>query len=387
MPALISFTEPLNCEFRKSSGGLKVTFEAARDYMVSGTQLDRLTADPNVKNRVFRLSRLDNRIPNFTAKLNQPAAGQRESVLVYNGSGGYGDQILTWPFARILASTYDVHVLADPGNNVCWWNMPFVKSVQTIPIQWNLVKMYDHYALFENVINMDEHPDQEHPLDVMLRKVGLNPDMIDPKHKKVTPLFTINEMQAAAQWLQKGKIGIYQLTSTNKVRSFPAPDSAFHLARLAEAFPEVFWLAIYDEFVPPEFPTLATEQVEKLGLKNVQVVKHANMRDLWAVTRLASVVVGPDSMMVHLAGSLGRPCVGLWGPMNPMNRVRYYTDHKAIWHRQNCPNAPCYSYGSSFPRHCPPRPGERTVCECLGGISSEEIVDTVREALAEPAEE
>ena len=383
MPSICTFVEPMTAEFKKSSGGLKVTFEAGRDYLLANTQLDRLMQDENFKSRVYKVSRVDSRLRSFNVGV-APSPSKRESVLLFNGSGGFGDQIMTWPVAALLAQRYDVHVLTDPGNNICWWNLPFVKAIHTLPIQWSLVQLFDHHAFFESVTNLDEHAGQRHPVDTMLYRLGFDPTVIPPAAKVAAPNFSFSEMASVGHWGSKGKIGIYQLASANRVRCLTASDSVFHLIRLAEAYPDVHWLAVFDEFVPEEYPKTVTAKIESLSLTNVQLARFANLRELWALTTAAAVVVGPDSMMVHVAGATGRPCVGLWGPVPPQHRVGYYRNHFPIYHPDCCPHAPCFAYTGTFPVYCPPTPGglARTTCNCLSGISSEEVVATVGKALA-----
>jgi len=185
---LIRTVEPIAVQFLKSSGGQVITLEAGRDYVIADVQLSKLMANENVKNRTYKVSRLDNRLVNFHVSARR-AGTQR--LLLYNGSGGYGDQIMTWPLASLLNSMgFEVHVLAEPGNHLCWWHFPFIKSINTIPIPWEQAKLYDHFLVFEHVVNMDEHQDQEHPLDVMLRKVGIDPASVDAQLKVIRPLFT-----------------------------------------------------------------------------------------------------------------------------------------------------------------------------------------------------
>ncbi len=83
--------------------------------------------------------------------------------------------------------------------------------------------------------------------------------------------------------------------------------------------------------------------------------------------------------MVHVAGSLGTPCVGLWGPIAPSHRIGYYSNHYPVWHREFCPHAPCFTYASQFPKYCPPR-SNRQVCEVLAGISPTEVIEQVNVA-------
>jgi len=371
---LVTFSEPVTCAFKKSAGGMTITFEAGREYLLANAQLDRLMQDENVKKRTYKVSKAESRIRNFLV------AGREEGqkrLLLFNGSGGYGDQIMTWPVAKILSQWFDVHILTDPGNNVCWWNLPFVKSIQTIPIQWEMIKMYDYFVPFEAVVNMDEHQDQGHPVDMMLHKMGLDPSKIPAEAKTVKPNFTYSEMASTAMWKDK-RVGLYQLSSANPVRCLPVGDSVYHLLKLAEATPEITWLGLYDEFVPKEYKETLDAKITESGLKNLQSYCFPNLRELWVTTQIASVVVSPDSMMAHIAGSFGTPCVGLWGPISPDVRVKYYKNHYPIYHREFCVHAPCFCYMATFPKYCPARPTARTACEVLAGIATHEIIDLVK---------
>lgn len=376
---LIRFAEPCTIAFKKSAGGATITFDAGRDYVIANAQLERIMHDENVKARSYKISKLESRIQNFHVANRQP--GRVARVLLFNGSGGYGDQILTWPVARILSGMgYEVHIMTDPGNNVCWWNFPWVKSVNVVPMAWELVKMFDHFLVYEAVVNMDEHPDQEHPIDVMLRKIGLDPNSVDPALKVVRPNFTHQEMASTVQFNGK-KIGMYQLSAANQVRCLQPGDSAFLVMKLAEAYPDIHWLALYDEFVKKEYKETLEEKIKELEITNIQPYCSPNLRELWALTARAAVVVAPDSMMAHISGALGTPCVGLWGPMSPASRVAYYKNHFPIHHKEFCPHAPCFAYSNTFPKYCPPRQG-RTTCEVLAGISPSEVVENVKSALA-----
>lgn len=368
--------------------------------------------------RVFKVSRIENRISNFNALARKPGT---QRLLLYNGSGGYGDQIMTWPFARILTTYgFEVHVLSDPGNQTCWWNFPWIKSIQALPMQHEAFKMFDYHVMLEAVVNTDEHQDQQHPLDVMLHKVGIDPATIDIKQKVIRPNFTYLEMQVANQFQGK-QIGMYQLASANPIRCLPPNDTAFILSKIADAYPDIHWLALYDEFIPetyrtavncircggrgtidhiaevvasgtdttpPPAPVVTQEPCPKCkGSKtlrpNIQLFCASALRELWALTTKARIVVGPDSMMVHVAGSMDVPCVGLWGLTHPGNRVKYYKNHAPIWKKEACPFAPCFAYAGNFPKYCPPRPN-RTVCECLGAISPQDVIDGIKQFIPLP---
>jgi len=376
---IIRFIEPVTVQFKKSSGSATVTFEAGRDYVIAQAQVDRLMADENLRKRVYKMSRLDPRLENFHVQARK-ANGKR--LLLYNGSGGFGDQIITWPLARLLDQMgFDVHVMTEPGNNVCWWHFPFVKATHLIPMPYEQFKMFDHICYFEQVVNMDEHQDQEHPFDAMLIKIGIDPAGVSNDLKVVPPLFTGSELaDGKAQFADKN-IAIFQMSSANQVRALPPSESVFMALKLAQSFPEWHWLCLHDEFINKDYVTQLEERIKKKGLENIQAYNAPDLRKLWTLAMRAQVVVCPDSMMVHVCGSMQIPCVGLWGPVAPSHRVKYYKNHWAIFHQEFCPQAPCFCYTSTFPKYCPPR-NERNVCELLAGIRPQEVVEKIKEIVA-----
>jgi ADP-heptose:LPS heptosyltransferase len=430
---LVTFAEHVAVGMEKSAGASQLIFEAGRDYVIAQSHFNRLVADEGVRQRLFKWSRIENRIPAFNATVKKPGT---QRLLIYNGSGGYGDQIMTWPFAAIMkAYGFEVHVMVDPGNTSCWWNFPWIKGVHNVPMQYEEFKMFDYWIMFETVVNAEEHQDQIHPLDQMLLKVGVNPDSVDPKLKVIRPNFTFLEMQSSLAFQGK-KMGMYQLSAANPVRCLPPNDSAYLLSKIAEAFPDVHWLALYDKFIPdaykkalqcpkcegsgriqiagPAVPVMIdagtkTQQefvaevakeviAEKVAAKNeicpkchgsgtlrhnIQLYNEPVLRHLWAMTTKASVVIGPDSMMVHVAGSMDIPCVGLWGPCNPANRTKYYKNHYPVWKKEVCQFSPCFAYAGVFPRYCPPRPN-RAVCECLGAISPQDVIEQIKKVIPLP---
>ena len=104
------------------------------------------------------------------------------------------------------------------------------------------------------VVNMDEHQDQLHPVDQMLFKLGIDPNLIPAEEKVVRPNFTQTEMGSLSRFMQmKKQIGLYQLSAANPVRCLPVNDSAFMLVKLAQETPDIHWLAPYDEFVPADY--------------------------------------------------------------------------------------------------------------------------------------
>lgn len=394
---IVKFTESINFAYQKSAGGAGITFEAMRDYVVTSAQLDRFLKEENVRNRIYKVSRLECRMAPFHASLRKPGSNR---VLLYNGSGGYGDQIMTWPIARWLASQkFDVHIMTEPGNQACWYGFNWLKTINLVPMPLEQFKMYDHHVMMEHVVNLDEHPDQLHPVDAMFMRIGVDPQTVDPALKTVAPVFTHLEHESTRKYDHRQKLGFYQLSSANGTRALSPGDSAFLASKLAEAFPDTHWLCIYDQYIPKEYvealycrtckgtgktvddaATCPECQGSRALAHNLEPAVFANLRELWAlVGRRASVCVGPDSMMVHVCGTMNVPCVGLWGLTDPQRRVAYYKNHKALWPRQVCPHAPCFGYAATLPAFCPQHARQRTVCEVMSAITPDQVVSAVNE--------
>lgn len=411
----IQVSEKIVVRFQKSAGYAEITLEPGRDYVIAGAQFERIANDLAVRDHVYKISRLESCLPPFHVKARKQGS---QRLLFFNGSGGYGDQVISWPVVKWLAAHgYEVSVMAEPGNTVCWSLFPFVKAVYHTPMPYEQMKMFDYVFMAEWVSNLSEHKDQPHPVDTLFTLIGAEPDTIPASQKSIPPVFSHREMSFATSFLnQHQKIGLYQLSAANTVRALPPGDSAFLASQLAREFPETHWLCLYDEFVPKEYVTAlqcpvckgsGTWEVpskidldgnvvssssgtvsapclecrgSKLLAPNLQPIRFDNLRELWAFTYArASIVVAPDSMMVHVAGSMGVPCVGLWGPVAPANRVKYYANHYPIWHNDACPHAPCFAYTAGFPRYCPPRGnGTRTVCEVMAAITPSTVVEAVK---------
>jgi ADP-heptose:LPS heptosyltransferase len=235
--------------------------------------------------------------------------------------------------------------------------------------------LYKHHVLFEVVTNADEHADQPHPVDAMLTRIGLDPAQIDAELKVVRPGFTDGEIAQAQAEVAGRKLGIYQMSAAGKIRSFGPDQSIANLTELAKAFPDMHWIALFDTFVDNSYRMKA----EACGCDNVRPMFFQNLRELWALTSQAALVVSPDSMMVHVAGCMNIPCVGLWGSTDPRVRVKYYKNHVALWKHEACPAAPCFQHHSLFPEYCPTRAQEQ--CGVLYSIAPEEIVNAARTLL------
>ena len=365
---IITFHKHVELHFNKSTGQSVFKGLPGSHYIFGRAQLVKLSQSQDFQKSILKQSLLEPRLANFVAR-----KGEGGNVLVYNGCGGFGDQVMTWPLTLILHNLgYKVHVLVDPGNAECWSNFSWIRSVNVLPMDLSVFGLFDHHLMFEVVANLDEHCPQLHPLDSMLFKIGIDPSSVDPALKCVSPRFTPDEVTLASNTIFGRRIGIFQLSAASRVRSLTPDESVSLLKHVASKFPDIIWYAIYDG--------IGHTHVFKDMLKEhpFNVVPHTapNLRVLWAMIGQAEVCVAPDSMVVHIAGSQGIPCVGLWGPIDPETRVRYYRNHSPIFKRDACHMAPCHAYTTSFPQYCPT--ANMPQCAVLSAIPFDEIVQKIK---------
>jgi ADP-heptose:LPS heptosyltransferase len=81
----------------------------------------------------------------------------------------------------------------------------------------------------------------------------------------------------------------------------------------------------------------------------------------------AALVVGGDSLVIHLAAAVGTPTIALFGPTPPKQWAPRGKAHRLLYHPPEC--SPCSRFG-----HIPPCPFD---VECLKRITVEEVEEAV----------
>jgi hypothetical protein len=211
------------------------------------------------------------------------------------------------------------------------------------------------------------------PIDLMLQICGIDPASIPDHEKRVAPRFTPMEKGIAKALYANRRLGFYQIACSQQIRSLPAAHSRAVFKALAEAFPDLYWIGIYGPLETQDY------WLAPLGPSNAEFRSFERPRILWALIERAEICVAPDSMLVHMAGILEKPCVGLWGPYGPDTRAKYYPNHYPIHHREACPISPCHWNAIQIPHICPPTETPLDRCQVMQKITPEEVVKAVRQ--------
>ncbi len=349
--------------------------EAHKPYLLSLHQYNALC---NESSNTF-MRQISDAWP-LLRELHVEAEGKGRDVLLYNDVGGMGDMVMMWPLAQILHKRgYKVHILLRPGYEHLWVGFPWIESVIILPTHWNTIQRFHGHVFFEFLTNYYMHQDQGHPLDIMLQKVGIDPNEIPDSEKRVIPNFTFWENEMGRNLYKGKKLAFFQLSASQHSRSLSPEQTRNLLLSLAKAFPELHWIGLYGLKIAPAY------YVPALSEPNVEFRMFEKIRILWSLLRRAEVCIGPDSMLIHAAGTQGIPCVGLWGTHDPSTRVKYYPKHFPIFLSEKCAQSPCYWLASTMPTFCPDEIPDRRYCGVLQAITEEMVIAKVREALSSKA--
>lgn len=366
---LLTFDREVQTNFMKSSGTKEMIFQPKVDYVLGKAQTEKLIAR-GYADRILKISDISSRFPNFAVydALDRPT----RNLLFYTGAGGYGDQIILWPLAKILHSFgFEITVACDPGNQVCWEGFDWLKII-VLPLPYAEIRAYDHFCIFDHLTNFDEHEGQLHPLDTALEKIGIDHTTVDPLLKRIAPVFLPGEFAPIEK-----KLGIFQIASSNVLRNFTPEKAAFILSSLARKYPDIYWHCPYDDWISQTY----LDAINDLEEENIMPTQYKPLRALWWAIKNAHIVVTPDSMSAHVAGACGVPCVPIYGSTRPDLRSNYYPSHVPVWLSKACPTAGCHASGTTFPRYCPSMKGPRKMCEVMGAVEPQHVLAAAEKAL------
>ncbi len=123
---------------------------------------------------------------------------------------------------------------------------------------------------------------------------------------------------------------------------------------------------------------LAEAITERIGEGAVNIAGSTSIRETIEALRNAAIVISNDSGPMHLAAAVDTPVVGIFGPTNVAKWRPFSTLGRVVVAEECCDRAPCY-YLSAMPC-C-------DASDCLGKIPVEQVIQTVDELLALPANE
>ncbi len=283
-------------------------------------------------------------------------------------AGGFGDLVLLTPVLREIKRRWPtchlaVSCMAHYG--VVFTGLPYIDEVLPFPLSMETANTYDAWVLYENAIEKNPAAEQTHMTDLFGEIAGIQ-DIVDRKPDyRIKPTEAIWASEAYPRNFAK-RVAI-QVGTSGRCRRYPKMGEL--LSELVKAGHEVMLLGLEND-IPALRGKRLTPQIRNLTELGL------SFRQSCAVANTADVFIGADSAILHVAGALNIPSVGLYGPFPWKLRTAYSGTILNLQGTGAC--SPCFYHNlgtmeKHFPDHCPSK--EKGFCQVLATLTPERIIE------------
>lgn len=298
--------------------------------------------------------------------------------------GGFGDLILLTPVLREIKKRWPlVHLAVATMSHYApaLANLGFIDEFTSFPVSWNTAEEFDAWIFFESMVEKNPLSKSVHMSELFAMVAGLT-DVEDllPAYVQ-TPGEAIWAREAYPRVPNVRRVCIQPATSA-RCRIYKDIGKVGGL--MMEAGWEVFLLGQTGGEFEPNLPP--QEKLPK-HLRNL-IPLGLKFRQSCAVLATADVFIGADSSLLHVAGALEVPAVGLYGPFPWKLRTAHSPTTYAIQGSGDC--APCMHHVGGtmkkiFPDKCPS--ASTGYCGVLATIKPDRVVakaDSIARQYREP---
>ncbi len=296
--------------------------------------------------------------------------------------GGFGDLVLLTPVMREMKRrwpTCHIGVSCMAHYGVVFAGLPYVDELLPFPLSMEAANTYDAWVLYENAIEKNPAAHETHMTDLFGEIAGLrNIENCKPEYR-IKPTEAIWASEAYPRNFAN-RVAI-QVGASGRCRRYPKMGDL--LNELIKGGFEVMLLGTENE-IPALRGKRLTPQIRNLTEAGL------SFRQSCAVANTADVFIGADSAILHVAGALDIPSVGLYGPFPWKLRTIYNDSILPLQGTGAC--APCFHHNMGsmekhFPDHCPSK--EKGFCQVLATLTPERIVEKAKKIMRkiEPANE
>ena len=307
---------------------------------------------------------VDGKITALPADIDTPRPADPRKILVVR-MGGVGDLLFTTPLLREIKRLYPratVHFSTVKSNEWILANSGLIDGFYFFPMsaspENNRVGDYDWVINLENVV---EYTTDKHVVDAFTDHAGV------PLSDKTTFYRPLRSAESFAERFPKTRKRIaVQLTASSPVRTYAHVGTLIGLL-----LNQGYEVATYN------FP--GQVKIDNPGVIDLAAINPSFQENV-DFLQTCDACIGPDSSIVHFAGALGIPTIGLYGPFPWEIRTAYQQSILAISGRGEC--APCFHHGRRGHTFPPGKPCAKTNrCEVLAAIDPQVIVATLQKKI------
>jgi ADP-heptose:LPS heptosyltransferase len=300
----------------------------------------------------------------------RPLTEASKSVLFFR-IGAFGDLILLTPVLRALKAKrpdLKIAVSAIKYYGAVLQNLPYVDELLPYPLATTEAEKYDTWVNFECAVEKNPRAKEIHMTELYAEIAGIDLTGADLKPEfrpKASELIWCNEAYPRKEGIRRMCV---QLMASSQIRTYPKAQIGQVVATFAGRKDwEVFLMGSKGQlkFPPGQLPP---------NILNVADSGH-NFRQSAAIINTADIFIGPDSSLIHVAGALDVPAIGLYGPFPWKLRTAYSPSVTALQGNGKC--SPCFHHvngvlNNQFPENCPSQ--IKGACEVIADIKPERII-------------
>jgi len=288
-------------------------------------------------------------------------------------NGGYGDALLWTPALREfnrVSRGRDVYISCPEKTQCVFDNLPYRPGYASYPYPYFSPWPFGDVICSEHLQEGMEIGRTTPAIDIKAALLGVKLDT--PEKRRVEYIVSAEESAWATSTYprtQHRRLGL-QLRASAPGRT-PHPDI---MSKVMSAFYAAGWELFL--FGSPseagEVPAQYRARVRDLSADKL------TFRQSAAVAQTCDVLLCPDSGLVHIAGALGIPAVGLFGVVDWKLRTADYPTVRVLQGREGCDLAPCTWHPKGHRLWPEGAPCEKAgSCVALNSITPERIVATV----------
>lgn len=258
----------------------------------------------------------------------------------------------------------------------------YANSVLAGPIAYDSLGLYDSHWFVDGATEYNSNADQLNVYDSLFAQLGLDPADVPSKFKR--PSLTILRSDLALRGnffnlfrqergldLNAHKYAVIAPTCASTLRSAPYPVWLEVAQKLLDEKIAVIFVGHVNGFMPEagchfnDFYAQVCE-LERSSALVVNLLGQPPLRLAAAIIEKASAVFCLDSGLLYVAQALNTPAISAWGTHSPRSRLGYdqrYMD-LAVFSKDRCPSAPCFSY-AGFPAELCPDGKDQRLCAPL----------------------
>jgi len=247
----------------------------------------------------------------------------KQTINIIRRYGNMGDLLMLTPVLKELSGSKKIILHTLKKYVDIFANLDFIHDLCALntnkQISGDIIDISDYEYNYEHTYQPNiEKTKQELFAD------ALNVKLINP-----TPIISITneEISNIKKILNNNytnqKIILLAIKSTSKDRDWPIEN----------------WKKLIEKIKFLNYKLIVVDEKIKWADDKILFFKAKNFRELFAITKFASLVVTSDSGMLHIAGAFAKPCVSLFGPTDPKVRCIYKNSYFV---KANLSCAPCW---------------------------------------------